>query len=270
MTARAVALSAAVFSVLACGQRPATDAKPPAARHLQIDGTLFRAPGGSVFQWRGITAFRLLDYIADKREPEVERYLAWAASQGLTVVRVLAMGGGFMDLRPRRRPRGASALARDGRAARPSMSRSSPLPGRATCLSTSKNTSTSSGGLPGHTATPCSNWPTSRSIRRRTPRVHDPDVLRALAARVPAGVPVALGSIETGEGFAAGDYVTWHVPRDDRFEGWGHVLAIASGDRLPPDAGTSRSSVTSRSAQDRGTSPDAATICPPASGRRVC
>ena len=108
MTARAVALSAAVLSVLACGQRPATDAKPPAARHLQIDGTLFRAPGGSVFQWRGITAFRLLDYIADKREPEVERYLAWAAGKGLTVVRVLAMGGGFMDLRPR-----------DGRAALP-------------------------------------------------------------------------------------------------------------------------------------------------------
>ena len=46
---------------------------------------------------------------------------------------------------------------------------------------------------------------------------------------MPAGVPVALGSIETGEGFAAGDYVTWHVPRDHRFEGWGHVLAIAQG-----------------------------------------
>ena len=80
---------------------------PPRATS-QIDGTLFRAPGGSVFQWRGITAFRLLDYIADKREPEAERYLAWAASKGLTVVRVLAMGGGFMDLRPR-----------DGRAALP-------------------------------------------------------------------------------------------------------------------------------------------------------
>jgi hypothetical protein len=55
------------------------------------------------------------------------------------------------------------------------------------------------------------------------------DVLARLRTRVPREVPVALGSVERGDGFAAGDYVTWHVPRDDRFEGWGHVLAIAQG-----------------------------------------
>jgi hypothetical protein len=53
-----------------------------------------------------------------------------------------------------------------------------------------------------------------------------------LAARVPADVPIALGSIEADEGFARGDYITWHSPRDNKFEGWGHVLAVAQGAEL--------------------------------------
>jgi hypothetical protein len=63
----------------------------------------------------------------------------------------------------------------------------------------------------------------------QAPDVQEPDVLARLRTRVPAAVPVALGSVERGEGFAAGDYVTWHVPRDASHDGWGHVLAIAEG-----------------------------------------
>jgi hypothetical protein len=62
--------------------------------------------------------------------------------------------------------------------------------------------------------------------------VHRPEVLTRLRTRVPGSVPAAFGSVERGDGFAAGDYITWHVPRDDRFDGWGHVLAIAEGDEL--------------------------------------
>ena len=74
---------------------PVRNSRPSAHR-----GTRFVTPDGRTFQWRGITAFRLVDYVADGQEAQAERYLAWAASQGLTVVRVLTMMAGQFDLRP--------------------------------------------------------------------------------------------------------------------------------------------------------------------------
>jgi hypothetical protein len=59
--------------------------------------------------------------------------------------------------------------------------------------------------------------------------VGKPEVLLTLATRVPADVPVALGSLEEDEAFGQGDYATWHVPRESRHGGWGHVLAVAAG-----------------------------------------
>ena len=60
--------------------------------------TLFATADHRPFQWRGITAFRLLEYVARGREDDVDRFLSWAEGQRLTVVRVLAMGQGFMSL----------------------------------------------------------------------------------------------------------------------------------------------------------------------------
>jgi hypothetical protein len=57
-------------------------------------------------------------------------------------------------------------------------------------------------------------------------------VLLTLASRVPVDVPIALGSMEADESFARGDYATWHPPRDNKLEGWGHVLAVAQGAEL--------------------------------------
>ena len=47
--------------------------------------------------------------------------------------------------------------------------------------------------------------------------VHDAATLQSLARLVPPAVPVALGSVEYGDGFAAGSYVTWHAPRSSRW-----------------------------------------------------
>jgi hypothetical protein len=48
--------------------------------------------------------------------------------------------------------------------------------------------------------------------------VHDPATLQSLATLVPKAVPLALGSVEYGDGFAgAGTYVTWHAPRTARW-----------------------------------------------------
>jgi len=39
------------------------------AKHLQISGTRFLASDGTPFRWRGITAFRLLEFVA-KHAPQ--------------------------------------------------------------------------------------------------------------------------------------------------------------------------------------------------------
>ncbi len=59
--------------------------------------------------------------------------------------------------------------------------------------------------------------------------VQNPAVLKALAARVPSDIPVALGSIERGDGFGDGKYITWHAPRESGRAGWSHVHALAEG-----------------------------------------
>jgi hypothetical protein len=44
-------------------------------------------------------------------------------------------------------------------------------------------------------------------------RLRDPSYVKSLMPLIPAGVPVSLGSVEFGDGFGAGTYVTWHAPR---------------------------------------------------------
>jgi hypothetical protein len=208
--------------------RKSTPAAPPAERHLRADGTIFRAADGRPFQWRGITAFRLLDYVAHGRERDADALLTWAAAKGVTVVRVLAMGGGFMDLRPA-----------DGRAAAPRLLEMAARRGIHVEVVALAGTLEMPVNLEEHViglgrilaqhpnaVLEIANEPEHPT---QAPDVHKPEVLARLAAALPAEVPVALGSVERGEGFAAGRYVTWHVPRESGSGGWAHVLAIAEG-----------------------------------------
>jgi hypothetical protein len=208
---------------------PVQSATAPAPRtHLQIDGTSFRTPDGQLFQWRGITAFRLLDYIADGNEQAARSFLAWAKQQHLTVVRVLAMGGGFMDLKP---DEGRAALSRlldmaqeqglyveivalAGTLEMP-VDLDEQLAAVGEILADHPNALLEIANEPAHPS--------------QQPDVGKPEVLLTLATRVPADVPVALGSLEEDEAFGQGDYATWHVPRESRHGGWGHVLAVAAG-----------------------------------------
>ena len=203
-------------------------ARQGTATHLQIAGTSFRTPDGVPFVWRGITAFRLLDYIADKNEAEAEKFLAWAQSRKLTVVRVLAMGGGFMDLRP---ADGRSAMSR-----LLVLARNHGLHVEVVALAGTMDMPvdldeqlTSLGETLGehpNALLEIANEPTHPS---QAPAVGRTAVLMALMQLVPQDVPVALGSIEADEGFARADYVTWHAPRDNKLDGWGHVLRVAEG-----------------------------------------
>ena len=72
----------------------------PASRHLAVCGRALCGADGSPFSWRGVTGFGLVDLVADDREAEARLFMAWAARTGFTVVRVLAMNHGWMDLSP--------------------------------------------------------------------------------------------------------------------------------------------------------------------------
>ena len=211
------------------GQEASTSVRPASLRtHLQIQGTQFTTVRGEPFPWRGITAFRLLEYVAQKKDADVRTYLAWARSQDLTVVRVLAMGSGFMQLSPEQ---GRAALGRLLDLAQDhglhveivalANTRELPVNLEAQLTAIGDVAATHPNAL-----VEIANEPIHPT---QAPAVGQADVLAALAAKVPDDVPVAWGSIETDPRFSGGDYVTWHVPRETRPDGWGHVLAVADG-----------------------------------------
>ena len=165
-----------------------------------------------MFEWRGITAFRLLEFVAHGRDAEADAYLKWAASQKLTVVRVLGMADGLFKLSPA-----------DGLHALPrllDMARRHKLYVEVVALA---DTASITVDIPRHVkavAEVCArhsnalleiaNEPVHPTQARA---LHDPAYVKSLAQHVPAGVPVSLGSVENGDGFGAGGYVTWHSPR---------------------------------------------------------
>jgi hypothetical protein len=223
---RAAILLLAGILTIACN-RSSASVQTNGTRHLQVSGTTF-VTTGRAFSWRGITAFRLLEYVARGKEADADRFLSWAGSQHLTVVRVLAMGQGFMSLSPS-----------EGRSALPRLLEMAAKHNLHVEIVALAGTRDAAVDLDDHLAglgriaaqhdnviLEIANEPVHPTQNAAVQRA---DVLARLRPRVPAEVPVALGAVEGGDGFAAGDYVTWHVPRDDRFEGWGHVLAIAQG-----------------------------------------
>jgi len=198
---------------------------------LRIDGTRFVTTDGSTFRWRGITAFRLVDYVADGQEAQAEQYLAWAASQGLTVVRVLTMMGGQFDLRPE-----------DGRRALPRLLELAATRGLYVEVVALAGTADIPVNLQEHVAEigrilaahpngllEIANEPVHPS---QSADVHKPEVLKSLSKTVSPEIPVALGSIERGDGFGDGSYVTWHAPRESGRGGWAHVFALTQGAAL--------------------------------------
>ena len=187
-----------------------------------MDGSGFEAK--SSFEWRGITAFRLLEQIAHGREGEAIAYLDWARARKVTVVRVLTMAKHLFQLSPGRwseaLPRLLTLAAERGLfveivaladTADTSLDLAQQVKAIAAMAAAHPNAIVEIANEPWH--------PT------QDPRLHDPAFVKALADLVPAQVPVALGSIEGGDGYAAaGRYATWHSPRSNAADGWGHVL----------------------------------------------
>jgi hypothetical protein len=208
----AAILLLATVSLISSLTAGATYSSLSTSGHLRVSGTRFLEPDGSVFHWRGISAFRLVEFVAHGREKDADAYLRWAASKRLNVVRVFAMADGIFHLTPED---GLRALPRLLELARKhgmyvevvaftgtsviKVDRAAFVKSIGAICARHPNAILELANEPGH--------PTQAT------EMHDPAHLRSLLPHVPKEVPVALGSVEYDDGFAAGTYVTWHSPR---------------------------------------------------------
>ncbi len=211
----------------------AAQSSPPVTKPVEgifpvrIEGTGFVDASGKSFAWRGITAFRLAEMISTGREPDVVRYLDWAAARKLTVVRVLLMARHLFQLTPDA-----------GRAALPRLLDLAKARGLAVEVVALADTEGLSLDYDGHVQgvgkiavekgnafVEIANEPGHATQDRR---LHDPAVVKRLADLLPDGVVSALGSAEYDDAYAAGDYATFHFPRHRE---WGHVASLA--DAIP-------------------------------------
>lgn len=244
---RPPAVAAIVVLCLACDRGPEGSARPgahfspaaaatpaPAAATspsttvafpVRVEGTRFVDAAGKPFAWRGITSFQLAEMIAHGRESEAVAYLDWSRSQELTVVRVLMTAQHLFELTPE-----------DGRRALPrllDLARERGLAIEVVALADTKDRALDYDAHirevgrialeKGNAFVEIANEPGHET---QDPKLHDPAFAARLAGLLPEALVVALGSFEYGDGFAAGDYATTHVPRGAA--GWDHVFEVAT------------------------------------------
>jgi hypothetical protein len=206
---------------------PVAGGRKPIAR-IQVRGTAFVRPDGSVFEWRGITAFRLVELVAAGREAEAAAYMDWAARNQITVLRVLVMARHLFSLSPeqgqRALPRMLTLAADRGLhvevvaladSAEYAIDVDEHVKAVGRIAAAHPNAFLEIANEPFH--------------QTQHPSLHDRATLERLARLVPSEVVVAYGS-HAPEESGGGDYVTVHMPRGP--EPWGHVLELAAGRRL--------------------------------------
>lgn len=209
---------------------PVQTNSPRTTGHLQIAGAAFRA-ADEPFQWRGISAFRLIEMVAHGNQAQAATFLDWAASRKLTIVRVFAMARHLFPLTPS-----------DGLRALPELLQMAAARGLHVEVVALVDTADVKTDMTAHVKAVgaiASRHPNALVEIANEPAhptqvaaIHDPGELRRLASLVPAGVPVSLGSAEENESFAAGQYATFHFPRSGGGTPWGHVLRLARGAAL--------------------------------------
>lgn len=205
---------------------------------LKADRTALRDPGGKRFAWRGLTSFRLVEQTARGRSADVGRYLEWAAANGVTIVRVLAMTKHLFELTPA-----------DGRAALPRLLSAARARGLYVEIVALADTRAYDLNLDQHVRAigeiaaehenaivEIANEPDHPTQRKE---LADARRLLALARLVPPEVPVALG---TGGGWQdplygasverPNTFLTAHFPRSDGDRGWGSHLSLRAALRL--------------------------------------
>ena len=103
----------------AARQTPSSPAGPELAARLQapascgrlrVRGTELACENGARFQWRGVTAFALLEQLAHGRSADADAFMVWAKATGFNLVRVLAMADVLFTLTPEEGRRHMAAL----------------------------------------------------------------------------------------------------------------------------------------------------------------
>jgi hypothetical protein len=192
---------------------------------------------GQRFRWRGVTAFALLDLLADGKEPEARAYLEWARHAKFTIVRVLAMNPkGWFDLEPTDGRRALPALLR--------LARDHQLYVQIVALA---NTAGRSDGYlreqvreVGHLCAAADNCVlevANEPYHRSQAKLHDAALMRRLQQEVPKGVVAAWGAapVHSSDSMAGGAYVVAHVARSgDR---WARVDRMRDLQRLSKRTG---------------------------------
>lgn len=193
---------------------------------LIASGRLLMKQGGGLFQWNGITAFRLLKMIAEGKESEAANFMDWSAKNDVTILRVLSMAKWLFELRPE-----------DGREAIPTLLKMANDYGRyieLVALADTKSYPTQD--IRAHVSavgTKIAGHPNLVvEIGNELSPVHetqrdvlgDVGFLKELRGLLPRSIPVSLGSTHASEDessiFADGDFLTVHGSRDAGGDGW--------------------------------------------------
>jgi len=195
---------------------------------ISARGTSFVAADGQPFVWRGITAFRLVEFVATGRKKQAAAYLDWAATNRITVVRVLAMAHNLFRLSPA-----------DGLKALPTLLQLAAARGMHVEIVALADSALVPVDVEAHLAAigkiaaahpnafvEIANEPFHPT---QHPALRDDATLARLAALIPDEVLVAYGA-GAPEDAPAGDYVTVHTPRGEA--PWDHVLSLAEGRAL--------------------------------------
>jgi hypothetical protein len=199
---------------------------------LRPSGRWLTYPDGSRFRWRGLTGFMLNEQVSSGREVDAIAFLAWARATGFNVVRTLVMlpKGWFTD---------SDFTPDEGLAALPrtlALARDADMYVEATVLANTGSLSAKA-DLGGYVeragricaaATNCALVEVADEFSRRSQGadVHDPITLARWAARVPAGIPKALGAPPHGSATLAdrAPVITVHIDRAG--ERWKRVVEV--------------------------------------------
>ena len=215
-------IAAFICSVLLTACSASARVHPP---RLKAEGTSFATSEGQPFAWRGITAFRLAELVATGKEAEAAAYLDWAARNGVTVVRVLAMAHNLFDLSP---ADGLRALPRvlDLAAARGVYVEVVALADTAHLDVDLDAHVRAVGQIAAKHANALVEIANEPFHPTQHASLHDNATLVRLAALIPEEVLVAHGA-DAPDDTPVAEYVTVHTHRGD--EPWDHVLSLAEG-----------------------------------------
>jgi len=225
--ALALAACAATLTATGSGLAGCTAAEPaltplqaPAqCGRLGARGTDIVCRDGARFQWRGVTAFALLEQIAHGRRRDADAYMRWARETGFNVVRVLAMADVLFKLTPD-----------EGQRLMPTLFEMAALRGLYVEIVALADTAhygmdlaalraqvAATGGIAAGHANVVVQVANEHYHPTQSRELHDPDVLAELGRLVPAEVLYTESpAAEDSALVPAGEYVTRHLSRSGR------------------------------------------------------